>query len=69
MTAAIEMIRAARHPDGTWIQERRHAGRVWFEVDVPAGERSKWLTFFATRVLYWWDRASAPSVRPKPPIQ
>jgi hypothetical protein len=69
MAEAIEMIRAARHPDGTWIQERRHPGRVWFEVDVPVGEPSKWLTFFATRVLDWWDRASAPSVRPKPPIQ
>ena len=22
----------------------RHPGRVWFEVDVPAGEPSKWLT-------------------------
>jgi hypothetical protein len=59
MSEGIEKIRAARQPDGTWIQERRHAGRVWFEVDVPAGEPSKWLTFYATRVLDWWDSASA----------
>jgi hypothetical protein len=52
---AVGMIRAARQLDGTWVQERRHPGRVWFEVDVPAGEPSKWLTFFATRVLGWWD--------------
>lgn len=52
---AIEQIRAARQPDGTWLQARRYPGRVWFEVDVPAGEPSKWLTFFATRVLKWWD--------------
>lgn len=57
LTQAIEMIRAARQPDGTWIQERRHPGRVWFEVDVPVGEPSKWLTLYATRVLDWWDRA------------
>ena len=57
MGEAIEMIRAARQPDGTWIQERRHPGRVWFEVDVPAGEPSKWLTFHALRVLDWWDSA------------
>lgn len=56
MTAAVEMIRVARQSDGTWLQGRRLPGRVWFEVDVPAGEPSKWLTFFATRVLDWWDR-------------
>lgn len=56
MTAAIEMIRGVRQPDGTWLQGRRLPGRVWFEVDVPEGEPSKWLTFFATRVLDWWDQ-------------
>jgi hypothetical protein len=55
MADAINIIRDARQPDGTWIQERRHPGRVWFEVDVPAGEPSKWLTFHALRVLSWWD--------------
>jgi hypothetical protein len=57
MAEAIELIRAARQPDGTWLQGHRHPGRVWFEVDVPAGEPSKWLTFFGTRVLRWWDGA------------
>ncbi|MEV8439613.1 squalene cyclase [Actinosynnema sp. NPDC051121] len=52
---AIELIRAQRQPDGTWLQARRHPGRVWFEVDVPAGEPSKWLTLHGTRVLDWWD--------------
>jgi hypothetical protein len=55
---AVEAIRAARRPDGTWLQERRHPGRVWFEVDVPVGEPSKWLTFYGTRALDWWDRAA-----------
>jgi hypothetical protein len=55
---AIETIRSARGPDGTWMQERRHPGRVWFEVDVPAGEPSPWLTFYGTRVLTWWDKAT-----------
>jgi len=57
LTAAIEAIRAARRPDGTWLQECRHPGRVWIEVDVPPGEPSKWLTFYGTRVLAWWDGA------------
>lgn len=55
MADALELIRAARGPDGTWVQARRHPGRVWFEIDVDAGEPSKWLTFFGTRVLRWWD--------------
>jgi hypothetical protein len=55
LSDAVESIRRARQPDGTWLQERRHPGRVWFEVDVDAGEPSPWLTFHATRVLSWWD--------------
>jgi hypothetical protein len=54
---AIDIIREARQPDGTWLQERRHPGRVWIEIDVPPGEPSKWLTFYGTRVLDWWDAA------------
>ena len=54
---AVELVRSARQPDGTWVQERRHPGRVWFETDVPAGKPSKWLTFHATRLLNWWDAA------------
>ena len=55
LSEAVELIRTARQPDGSWLQESRHPGRVWFEVDVPAGERSPWLTFYATRALRWWD--------------
>ncbi len=55
MAEAIDIIRDARQPDGTWLQGRRHPGRVWFELDVPAGEPSKWLTLHALRVLDWWD--------------
>ena len=54
---AIAAIRDARRPDGTWLQEGRLPGRVWFEVDSLPGEPSKWLTFFGTRVLEWWDEA------------
>ena len=55
---AIRQLRNARQPDGTWLQEYRPPGRVWFEIDAPPGEPSKWLTFHATRVLDWWDVAT-----------
>jgi hypothetical protein len=57
MTDAIERLRAARQPDGTWLQAGRAPGQVWFEVDAPAGEPSKWLTLYGTRILAWWDEA------------
>lgn len=57
MAEAIGIIRDARRPDGTWLQERRHPGRAWFEIDVSVGEPSPWLTFHAMRVLDWWEAA------------
>jgi len=57
MRAAIEAIRTQQQPDGSWLQAGRQPGRVWFEVDVPAGEPSKWLTVSGLRVLAWWDAA------------
>ena len=58
MADAVELVRAARQSDGTWLQGPRLPGRVWFEVDVPEGQPSKWLTLSATRVLAWWDAAA-----------
>jgi hypothetical protein len=61
LAEAVALLEADRDPDGRWRQERRHPGRVWFEVDVPPGEQSRWLTFFALRVLDWWHGARAGS--------
>jgi len=54
---AIDLVRAARQPDGTWLQTTPLPGRTWFDVDVPEGQPSKWLTLQGTRVLDWWDAA------------
>lgn len=51
---AIEVVRAARTPDGLWLRQTRLAGEEWFDVDGPVGEPSRWLTFHALRVLAWW---------------
>jgi len=58
MSQAIGIVRAARQSDGSWLQTGRQPGRVWFEVDVPAGQPSKWLTLYGTRLLTWWDSAT-----------
>ena len=54
---AVAAVRAARQPDGTWLQTTPLPGRTWFDVDVPEGEPSRWLTLIGTRVLDWWDGA------------
>jgi hypothetical protein len=62
LAEAVEVVRAARQPDGRWLQDYVLPGRVWFDVDVPAGEPSPWVTFLALRVLAWWD-AATPAAR------
>jgi hypothetical protein len=46
-----DLVRGARQPDGTWLQGWFFEGRVWFPLDVPVGEPSKWVTFHALRAL------------------
>ena len=60
---AVEVVRAARQPDGTWLQTTPLAGRTWFDVDVPEGQPSRWLTLIGARVLDWWE---GESVRESP---
>lgn len=55
LAEAVDVVRRARQPDGTWLQGERLPGRVWFDVDVPEGESSRWLTLIGSRVLDWWD--------------
>lgn len=55
LAEAVDLVRSARQPDGTWLQTTPLAGRTWFDVDVPEGEPAKWLTLMGTRVLDWWD--------------
>lgn len=53
---AIEQVRSRRLADGNWPLDWRLPGRVWFEVDDPAGKPSRWVTLRAMRVLSWWER-------------
>jgi len=37
----VDIIRGRRQADGTWLQQLRLPGRVWFDIDLPPGEPSK----------------------------
>jgi hypothetical protein len=56
MAAAIEVVRGKRQPDGRWLLDCIHPGRVHFELEDGVGAPSRWNTLRALRVLDWWDR-------------
>ena len=55
MAEAVEVVRSKRQPDGRWLLDRVHPGRVHFDLE-GAGAPSRWNTLRALRVLDWWDR-------------
>jgi hypothetical protein len=55
MAAAVEVVRSKRQPDGRWLLDRVHPGRVHFAFEGGVGEPSRWNTLRALRVLDWWD--------------
>ena len=55
MADAVEVVRSKRQPDGRWLLDRIHPGRVYFAVDADVREPSRWNTLRALRVLNWWE--------------
>lgn len=58
MAEAVELVRSKRRPDGRWLLEHVHPGRVLFAFEDGVGEASRWNTLRALRVLSWWAAAS-----------
>jgi hypothetical protein len=56
---AIELLRSKQQPDGTWLLENTHPGKVHFALEDGDGRPSRWNTLRALRVLQWADRATA----------
>jgi hypothetical protein len=57
MTEAVEIVRSKQQPDGRWLLDRIHPGRVHFDIEGSVGTPSRWNTLRALRVLKWWDRS------------
>src|SRR5690606_40329424 len=56
---AVALVRSKRGPDGRWLLENTHPGRVHFPLDEGDGRPSRWNTLRALRVLDWYgDRKS-----------
>jgi len=55
LAEAMEIVRSKRQPDGRWLFDRVHPGRVHFTLEGDIGEPSRWNTLRALRVLDWWE--------------
>jgi hypothetical protein len=53
LSDAVDVVRQARRPDGSWPVHRPYSGRTWFRMEEPGP--SRWATLRALRVLDWWD--------------
>jgi hypothetical protein len=53
MAEAVAVVRSKRQPDGQWLLDRIHHGRVHFALEGGVGEPSRWNTLRALRVLDW----------------
>jgi hypothetical protein len=58
MAEVAEVVRSKRQPDGRWLLDRIHPGRVHFDLEGGVGAPSRWNTLRALRVLDWWDRGA-----------
>jgi len=59
MADAVAIVRSRQQPDGRWLLERPHPGRVHFDLEGEVGTPSRWNTLRALRVLAWWDGSDA----------
>ncbi|WP_350003646.1 hypothetical protein [Pseudarthrobacter sp. WHRI 8279] len=52
---AAEVVRAGQQPDGTWLLENTHPGKVHFTLEDGDGKPSRWNTLRALRALRWQE--------------
>jgi hypothetical protein len=54
MRAAIDLLCSKQQPDGTWLLENTHPGKVHFALEDGDNHPSRWNTLRALRVLEWY---------------
>jgi hypothetical protein len=59
MAEAIDLLRSKRQPDGTWLLENTHPGKVHFGIEEGDGRPSRWNTMRAMRVLRWCEESGS----------
>ena len=59
MAEAIDLLQSKEQPDGTWLLENTHPGKVHFALEDGDNRPSRWNTLRALRVLSWYERSDA----------
>ena len=57
MDEAIDSLRSKQQPDGTWLLENTHPGKVHFALEDGDSRPSRWNTLRALRVLSWYEQS------------
>jgi hypothetical protein len=55
LAEAVDVVRAKQQPDGRWLLENTHAGKVHFQLEEGDGHPSRWNTLRAMRILRWYE--------------
>ena len=55
---AMQVLRSKEQPDGRWLLENTHPGKVHFMLEDGDGRPSRWNTLRALRVLSWYDQTA-----------
>jgi hypothetical protein len=56
MDEVIDLLRSKQQPDGNWLLENTHRGKVHFALEDGDGQPSRWNTLRALRVLSWYEQ-------------
>ena len=56
---AIDLLRSKRQPDGVWLLENTHPGKVHFKLEDGDNQPSRWNTLRAMRVLDSYGKPTA----------
>lgn len=54
MNDAIELLLKKKTTDGHWKLEHKYTAKIFFEME-KLGQKSRWNTLRALRVLKWWE--------------
>lgn len=55
LAEAVDVVRSKQQPDGRWLLENTHPGKVHFRLEEGDGHPSRWNTLRALRILRWYD--------------
>jgi hypothetical protein len=58
MSEAIDLLGSRQQPDGTWLLENTHPGKVYFALEDGDGRPSRWNTLRALRVRQWYEQSA-----------